>query len=255
MTSQETTPRAVTGRRGQKSVNLDAVPVENRSGVLYFARQFPSESPLNIVAIFLIAVFLFLTILGPTLAPYDPIVPDTANRFHPPSGEHWFGTDNLGRDVLSRVMAGARISLGIATLIISIAVVVGNRFQMLGSTGEEADAEGEHRCTDQCQTDRSAASARQLGGRGLRAQTDEAERAGRQNRIADVQRYLDDDHRHRVRQNVPHRNGEATGPDRLQGFDVLQLLDGIVVAETVRTDAHALRRRFQGHVRSWGERL
>lgn len=73
----------------------------------------------------LIGGFFFLTIFGGVLAPHDPLSPEAAIRFQPPSSEHWFGTDDLGRDVLSRVMAGARISLGIATIIISIAVVIG----------------------------------------------------------------------------------------------------------------------------------
>jgi peptide/nickel transport system permease protein len=125
MTSQETTPQAVSRRTDEGVDRFGRARPEDRSGILYFLRQFPKESPLNVVAISIIVVFLFLSIFGNMLAPYDPLVPDAQNRFHPPSREHLFGTDNLGRDVLSRVMSGARISLGIATLIISIAVVVG----------------------------------------------------------------------------------------------------------------------------------
>jgi peptide/nickel transport system permease protein len=99
--------------------------VSDRTGVRYFLRQFPRESPLNVVAIVIIAAFLFLSIFGEMLSPYDPVRPNVVNKFHPPSQEHLLGTDELGRDVLSRVMSGARISLGIATLVISIAVVVG----------------------------------------------------------------------------------------------------------------------------------
>jgi peptide/nickel transport system permease protein len=124
MTSQETSPRQLTADE-RKERYSDLNKVDDRAGILYFLKRFPRESPLNIVAITIIVGFFFLTILGPTLAPHDPLTPDTGNRFLSPSSQHWFGTDNLGRDVLSRVMTGARISLGIATLIISIAVVVG----------------------------------------------------------------------------------------------------------------------------------
>jgi peptide/nickel transport system permease protein len=125
MTTQETSPRRTSGSRASAAVSFGPGKVADRTGVLYFIRRFPRESPLNVVALVIIGMFLFLSLLGTTLAPYDPVSPDAVNRFHPPSSAHWFGTDNLGRDVLSRVMSGARISLGIATLIISIAVIVG----------------------------------------------------------------------------------------------------------------------------------
>ncbi len=124
MTTQETgTRKLTTANRTDEYSKLDKV--DDRSGILYFLKRFPRESPLNVVALVIIIGFFFLTIFGPTLAPHDPITPDTENRFVGPSSQYWFGTDNLGRDVLSRVMTGARISLGVATLIISIAVVVG----------------------------------------------------------------------------------------------------------------------------------
>jgi peptide/nickel transport system permease protein len=97
----------------------------SRSGLRYFLRRFAGENPLNVVALGIIAIFLFLSLFGSALAPYDPVTPDIASKFSPPSSEHWLGTDELGRDVLSRVMAGTRISLGIATLILAVAISVG----------------------------------------------------------------------------------------------------------------------------------
>jgi peptide/nickel transport system permease protein len=97
----------------------------NRSGVRYFFKRFSSESPLNIVALGIIVVFLILCLGGNVLAPYDPLQPEPANRLLSPSLEHPFGTDHVGRDVLSRVMSGARYSLGIAFLILIIAIPVG----------------------------------------------------------------------------------------------------------------------------------
>jgi peptide/nickel transport system permease protein len=125
MTTQETSPRTSAKPRTTASNRFTTSRVADRTGILYFVKRFPRESPLNALALVIIGAFLFLSVFGNALAPYDPITPDAANRFHPPSSAHWFGTDNLGRDVLSRVMSGARISLGIASLIISIAVVVG----------------------------------------------------------------------------------------------------------------------------------
>ncbi len=88
-------------------------------------RDFLAQSPLNVVGVFLIAVFLFLAAFGSLLAPHDPIQPNVAVKLQPPSSTYWFGTDELGRDILSRVMSGAKYSLGVAFIILSIAVLVG----------------------------------------------------------------------------------------------------------------------------------
>jgi len=88
-------------------------------------RSFLAQSPLNIVGVVLIGLFLFLVVFGSALAPHDPVQPNVAAKLQPPSSTYWFGTDELGRDVLSRVMSGAKYSLGVAFIILSIAVVVG----------------------------------------------------------------------------------------------------------------------------------
>lgn len=88
-------------------------------------RAFLAQSPLNVVGIVLIGVFLFLVAFGSVLAPHDPVQPNVPLKLQPPSSTYWFGTDELGRDILSRVMAGAKYSLGVAFIILSIAVVVG----------------------------------------------------------------------------------------------------------------------------------
>src|SRR5215468_8539168 len=61
------------------------------------------------LAIFLIVVVI--AILAPLLAPYDPTDQNILEKLRPPSAEHWLGTDSFGRDTLSRVLYGARISL------------------------------------------------------------------------------------------------------------------------------------------------
>jgi peptide/nickel transport system permease protein len=87
--------------------------------------EFLCHSPLNLLGVVLIALFLFLVVFGSVLAPHDPIQPNVALKLQPPSSTYWFGTDELGRDVFSRVLSGAKYSLGIAFIILSIAVVVG----------------------------------------------------------------------------------------------------------------------------------
>lgn len=120
MSAQET----ATSQTGQPLL-VQGAPPKNRTGLRYFVKRFASENPLNIVALAIIGIFLFLCLLGPTISPYDPLRPNVDVRLSPPSTTHLMGTDQLGRDVLSRIMTGARISLGIAALILVIAIPVG----------------------------------------------------------------------------------------------------------------------------------
>jgi peptide/nickel transport system permease protein len=73
----------------------------------------------------LIVALTLLAILAPVLAPYDPNQQNLTEALQPPSAEHFFGTDNLGRDIFSRILWGGRISLMVGVLAVSLAVVVG----------------------------------------------------------------------------------------------------------------------------------
>ena len=77
------------------------------------------------LGISIIGSWLIIAIFAPTFAPFDPILHDTRARLHPPSFIHFFGTDNFGRDVFSRVIWGARIDLQIATFGVIFAFVIG----------------------------------------------------------------------------------------------------------------------------------
>ena len=68
-----------------------------------------------------IAIYLIVAFLGPFFVPFDPLEPDLPNTLKAPGFEHFFGTDEFGRDIFSRIIMGARISLfvGVATVIIS----------------------------------------------------------------------------------------------------------------------------------------
>src|SRR5688572_21824799 len=76
----------------------------------------------NIGAVLLVVIIVLL-ILTPWIAPYDPADQDLGNRLASPSGEHWFGTDHLGRDVLSRLMWGGRFSVTIAAITLVVCAV------------------------------------------------------------------------------------------------------------------------------------
>ena len=70
-------------------------------------------------------------LFGEYFAPYDPLASDILNALAPPSAEHWFGTDQLGRDVFSRVIAGSRDILMVAPLATLLATVVGTALGLL----------------------------------------------------------------------------------------------------------------------------
>ena len=75
-------------------------------------------------AVVLLAVLAAL--LAPWIAPYDPSLQDIGHRLQPPSAAHWLGTDGLGRDLLSRLIYGARPTLGLVALVVMVLVVVGS---------------------------------------------------------------------------------------------------------------------------------
>lgn len=91
---------------------------------LYFV-AYLRQNTLSVLGILIILAFILVAIFGPLFAPYNPIKGDTSDRLQPPSAEHWFGTDQLGRDILSRVIHGARISLRIAMIVAIIAGTIG----------------------------------------------------------------------------------------------------------------------------------
>jgi peptide/nickel transport system permease protein len=85
-----------------------------------------TENSLTLVSVVLFSIILLLAIIGPTIAPYDPLTTNTASSLMPPSALHWFGTDQLGRDICSRVLVATRLDLVIAASAVSISFVIGS---------------------------------------------------------------------------------------------------------------------------------
>lgn len=93
---------------------------------------------LAIIALLTVCV---CAVLAPVLTPFDPVAISLADTFQPPSATHWMGTDPLGRDILSRVMAGASVSLSVALIVVSLAGVIGTTLGVVaGYLGGAADA-------------------------------------------------------------------------------------------------------------------
>jgi peptide/nickel transport system permease protein len=99
------------------------------------------RSPLTVMASLVVLAWLVLAVVAPSIAPYGPLQQDMATRLAPPTHTHWLGTDVLGRDVLSRILYGARISIpvGIAAVILAavLGTVVGSVAGYLGGLLDE----------------------------------------------------------------------------------------------------------------------
>ena len=105
-----------------------AFPVRTQSrlaGIAKGAMSFARAKPLGAISAFAILSLVVIAIFGPFFQPYDPDDLFVGKINQAPSGEFWFGTDNLGRDVLSRAIAGTRISLYVGVVAVLVATSIG----------------------------------------------------------------------------------------------------------------------------------
>ena len=94
---------------------------EARAAAARFARRKPVGAASGAV----LALLVLVAVAAPLVSRYDPITQDVPNQFRSPDRAHWMGTDHLGRDVYSRVIYGARVSLTVGLLSVGIAMLVG----------------------------------------------------------------------------------------------------------------------------------
>ena len=83
------------------------------------------QNKMTLVGIAILLSIVLLSIIVPILSPYEPNKVDLVNKFQAPSASHWFGTDEVGRDIFTRIFYGAILSLGLGILIIFIAALLG----------------------------------------------------------------------------------------------------------------------------------
>src|ERR1700712_3535595 len=81
--------------------------------------------PLFVFAVLVLSVFAIAALLAPWVAPYDPAALHLEQRLLPPGHHYLFGTDELGRDIFSRVLFGARLSLSVAISVVGCSLLVG----------------------------------------------------------------------------------------------------------------------------------
>ena len=113
------------GLRAYLTAEVSQSPTQASLQRLYFGCVRFSQNPLAMVGLAILVLLLLVAIFAPLIAPFPMNEQNLARRLQPPSGEHWFGTDELGRDIFSRVVYGSRITLQITCLVVIIAAPVG----------------------------------------------------------------------------------------------------------------------------------
>ena len=109
-------------------ITLSKESASQSSGIvatLKHARYVIGENPVTGFAFALFVLIVFAAVLGPYIVPYDPLASNTAMSLKPPSRAHWFGTDQLGRDVFSRVVAATRLDFIIAVFSVALVFLMG----------------------------------------------------------------------------------------------------------------------------------
>jgi peptide/nickel transport system permease protein len=109
---------------------MTSSPASTASPVLHPLRTGLSRNRLAALGCLLLTVFLLAAVAAPWVAPHDPAQLDLHARLVGPSAGHWFGTDELGRDVFSRTLFGARISLTVAFAVVALSLLLGTVFGM-----------------------------------------------------------------------------------------------------------------------------
>ncbi|WEX91175.1 ABC transporter permease [Sinorhizobium garamanticum] len=102
-----------------------ASPMQARLGRLYRVLGALMHNPLAVIGAIIVAALILAALFAPWLATHDPLRQALAERLLPPSAAHWMGTDELGRDIWSRVVYGARITLVIVALVAVLAAPAG----------------------------------------------------------------------------------------------------------------------------------
>ena len=118
-------PKEKMGFRAWLTTPSVSSPIQAWSQKVYFGGKEFARQPLAMFGFIVIALLLAVALAAPLLAPYDPLQQDLAKRLLPPGGDHLLGTDELGRDLLSRLIYGSRVSLYIIMLVTTILAPVG----------------------------------------------------------------------------------------------------------------------------------
>ena len=100
----------------------DAAAAPRKTNPFWFRIR---RNPLTLFGLVLLLMIVLLSIFAPLISPYDPSKISIKERFSPPSAAHWFGTDEVGRDIFTRILYGARLSLGVGVAAVLSAGLIG----------------------------------------------------------------------------------------------------------------------------------
>lgn len=107
---------------------LDPEPTSRRQtawGELYRGWRRFATNHLAVGGLIVVVLLVLVSLAAPLLAPYNPYAQNLADRLQPPSAAHWFGTDELGRDLLSRLIYGGRLTLGMVVAVVALVAPFG----------------------------------------------------------------------------------------------------------------------------------
>ena len=102
-----------------------ARPASGIGATFAHARYVIAENPVTGLSFGLFGLLALAALIGPAIVPYDPLASDTSAALQAPSAKHWFGTDQLGRDILSRVVVATRLDMAIAIFSVALVFAVG----------------------------------------------------------------------------------------------------------------------------------
>src|SRR5437868_7097714 len=102
-----------------------AAPKQNSNSVFSHALYIVKENPVTGLSFGLFAFIALCALIGPYIVPYDPLASNTAQALKAPSWAHWFGTDQLGRDIFSRVIVATRLDFIIAICSVALVFIMG----------------------------------------------------------------------------------------------------------------------------------
>jgi peptide/nickel transport system permease protein len=127
MTTNPTSPDLTKEMGGE----LDGEQLVESQGFWRTTLQRLIRHPVGRIGLIIVIILVIMAVFGPALSPYDPNAMDFAVRFSPPTMEHYFGTDDFGRDTFSRILYGARISMMVGVIAVGIAGTVGTFLGMV----------------------------------------------------------------------------------------------------------------------------
>lgn len=122
-----------------KSMEVEQIKIKEPGRFQQFWRSFHRKKPAVISFYFVLLLFVIM-IIGPFITPYDAAEPDYNSLLETPSLTHFFGTDEYGRDILSRIIAGAKISLSVSVSAVSLGAIIGTMLGLIsGFIGKWVD--------------------------------------------------------------------------------------------------------------------